>query len=123
MIRGLGPEFDLAQAPAGAVGSFPDGPGEKLWIHEVGAGACGQIAAVLYQLHTPQVDLPVSLDSVFHGAAGLGECRRIQYDQIIALSPGLQLWQQVKDIGTDKLHPVGQPVEGSILPGLGDPQL
>ena len=66
-----------------------DGLGKQLRSHEMGAGAGGQIAAVLHQLHAAQVDLTVALDGVFHGVSGLGEGRRIQdhHIKLFALLP------------------------------------
>ncbi len=63
---------------------------EEFRIHEVGAGAGGQITAVFHQLHPPQVDLPVSLDRFLNGASGLGKCRRVQNDHVELLSLLLQ---------------------------------
>ena len=61
MVTGLGAEFNLTEASAGAPGGLHDGFREEIRIHEMGAGAGGQKAAVFNQLHAPQVNLPVFL--------------------------------------------------------------
>ena len=48
MISGLGPVFHLAQTLVDVPCGLPDGLCKELRGHKVGAGAGGQIAAVLY---------------------------------------------------------------------------
>ena len=72
VVAALGAEIDLAETFVGAVGRFPDGFGEKLRIHEMGAGAGDKKAVVLHQLQTAQIDLRVALHRVFDGIAGFG---------------------------------------------------
>ena len=99
MVRGLGAVFHLAEPLMHAGGRLPDRLGEQGRIHEMGAGAGGQIASVLYQAQAPQVYLPVASDRVLDRAAGLGEGRRVQDDHIEPLTSPFQLGQELKDIG------------------------
>ena len=50
VVAGLGPVFHLAETLVGAGGGFADGFREELRGHKMGAGAGGQVAAVLHQL-------------------------------------------------------------------------
>ena len=70
MVGRLSAVFHLPQALVDVPRRLTDGLGEQLIVHEVGAGAGGQKAAVPDQLHGPQVDLPVSLDRLFHRGCG-----------------------------------------------------
>ena len=58
VVAALGAEIDLAETFVGAVGGFPDGFGETLRIHELGAGAGAEKASVLHPLPAAQIDLP-----------------------------------------------------------------
>ena len=89
----------------------------------MGAGAGGQVAAVLYQLHAAEVDFTVSLYRVLNGIPGLCECRGIQDYHIKLLAFLFQLGQQVEHIRTFKMHPVPNPVEPCVLTGLVHGQL
>ena len=73
MVAGLCPVFYLAQAAVRSPGGFAECLCEQIRIHEMGAGAGGEKAAVFHQSHAAQVDLPVSFDCVFDGVAGFGE--------------------------------------------------
>ena len=110
MIRRLGLKFHLAQTAVDAGGCLSDGLGKELIVHEMGAGAGGQIAAVLYQLHAPEIDLPVSLYGLFDGISGFGKSGGIQDDHIVLFALLFQAGQQVKDVLTDEIHPVGKAV-------------
>ena len=123
MVRRLSAVLHLAEALVAAGGRLADGLGEELGVHEVGAGAGGQVASVLHQLQAPHIDLPVALDGVLHGGPGFGEGGGIQNDYVKFFALPLQLREQVKDVGAEKLHPVGEAVEFGVLPGLGHPQL
>ena len=70
MVGCLGAVFDLAQAAVGAAGCLLNRLCEEFRRHEMGAGAGGEVAAVLYQLHAAQVDLTVALDGIFYRASG-----------------------------------------------------
>ena len=98
MVGCLGTVFYLAEAFVYVCSGLADGLGEQLRVHEVGAGAGGEIAAVLYQLHAAQVDLTVALDSVFDRTAGFGEGRWIQNNHIKLFALLFQLRKQIKDI-------------------------
>ncbi len=78
MIGGLGAVFDLTEPFVGAGGRFADRFGKKLRLHKMRAGAGGEVTAVCEELHTADVDLAVTLNGIFDGAAGLGKSRRIQ---------------------------------------------
>ena len=64
----LGAVFDLAQAAVGAAGCLLNRLCEELRRHEMGAGAGGEVAAVLYQTQTANIDLAVALDGIFDRA-------------------------------------------------------
>ena len=115
MVAALGAEIDLAETFVGAVGRFPDGFGEKLRIHEMGAGAGDEKAAVLHQLQAAQIDLPVALHRVLDGIAGFGEGGRVQNDHAVALPFGFQAGKQVEDIRAGEVHPVLQAVQAGVL--------
>ena len=66
-----GPVLHLSEPFVDISCGLADGFGEQLRSHKVGAGAGGQIAAVLYQLHAPEIDLPVSLYGLFDGILDL----------------------------------------------------
>ena len=78
MIGCLGAVFDLAQAAVGAAGCLLNRLCEELRRHEMGAGAGGEVSAVLYQTQTADIDLAVALDGIFDRAAGFCEGRRIE---------------------------------------------
>ena len=78
MIGCLGAVFDLAQAAVGAAGCLLNRLCEELRRHEMGAGAGGEVTAVLYQAQTADIDLAVALDGIFDRAAGFCEGRRIE---------------------------------------------
>ena len=78
MIRCLGAVFYLAQSLVDVGSGFTYGFCEQLRIHEMGAGAGGEVAAVLYQTHTANIDLALALDGIFDRAAGFCEGRRIE---------------------------------------------
>ena len=59
--RCLGAVFDLAQAAVGAAGCLLNRLCEEFRRHEMGAGAGGEVAAVLYQTQTANIDLAVAL--------------------------------------------------------------
>ena len=63
MVGCLGAVFDLAQAAVGAAGCLLNRLCEELRRHEMGAGAGGEVAAVLYQTQTANIDLAVALDA------------------------------------------------------------
>ena len=77
MVRGLGAVLHLAQPLVDIPGGLANGLGEQLVVYKVGAGAGGEEAAVFYELHGPQVDLPVAGHRFFHGGPGLGKGRGI----------------------------------------------
>ena len=89
-------------------------------VHEVGAGAGGQIAAVLYQLHAAQIDLSVALDGVFHGAAGLGEGGRIQdHHDRISRPRASSFGSRSNTSAHSKASPVSErPFKGRVFRGL-----
>ena len=68
MIRRLRAVFHLAETLMDIAGRLADGLGEQLVIHEMGAGAGGQIASIPDKLHRPQVDLPIAFDGVLNGS-------------------------------------------------------
>lgn len=78
VVAGLGPVFHLAQPFMDISRGFPDGLCEQLRVHEMGTGAGGQVAAVLYQLYAAKIDFAVSLYCVLDGIPGLCKCRGIQ---------------------------------------------
>ena len=94
----------------GAVGRFPDGFGKKLRIHEMGAGAGDEKAAVLHQLQAAQIDFPVALYRVFDRIAGFGEGGRVQDDHAVAFPFGFQPGKQVEHVCAGKMHPVFKAV-------------
>ena len=110
MVGCLGAVFDLAETFVYVSCSFADGLGEQFRIHEMGAGAGRKIATVLHQLHAAQVDLAVAFHSIFDGAAGLRESRRVQNDNIELLALFLQLRKQIEHIGTLEGDAVGKTV-------------
>ena len=65
-------------AAVGAAGCLLNRLCEELRRHEMGAGAGGEVAAVLYQTQTANIDLAVALDGIFDRAAGFCEGRRIE---------------------------------------------
>lgn len=90
----------------GASGRFPDGLCKELKIHKMGAGAGGEKASVLHQLHAPDVDLPVALHRIFDGVPGLCEGRWVQDNYIVLLPVLHQGREQVKHVRLPELHPV-----------------
>ena len=64
MVGCLGAVFDLAQAAVGAAGCLLNRLCEEFRRHEMGAGAGGEVAAVLYQTQTANIDLAVALDGI-----------------------------------------------------------
>lgn len=86
MVGRLRPEFHLAEPAVRISGCFADRLFKELGVHEVGAGAGDEIAAVLHQLHSAEVDLAVAPRCRFDGIAGFGEGRRIQDDHIVLLT-------------------------------------
>ena len=59
---------------------------EEFRRHEMGAGAGGEVAAVLYQTQTANIDLAVALDGIFDRAAGFCEGRRIENHDVKLLT-------------------------------------
>ena len=110
MVGCLGAVFYLTEALVDVGCGLTDGLGEQLRVHEVGTGAGGEVAAVLYQLHAAQVDLTVALDCVFNGTAGFGEGRRIQNNHIEFLALLFQLWKQIKYVGALEGDTLGESV-------------
>ena len=86
-------------------------------------GAGTQIAAVLYQIHAPAVDLFIALGGIFHGIPRFCEGRGIQDHHVELPALPFQLRQQFKHIRARKCHPVRQAVEGRIFRGLIHTQL
>ena len=76
----------------------------------MGAGTGGQIAAVLDQLHSSQVDFPVALHCVFHRVSGFCEGGRIQDDYVEFLALLLQLRKQLEHVGAYEGNAVGEAV-------------
>ena len=122
MIRRLGAEFYLPQPLVYILRGLADGLGKEFRIHEMGAGAGCQVAAVFNQFHAPQVDLPVAFDCFFDGASGLGEGRRVKNDHVEFLPLFLQPREQLKHILAEELHPVGEAVQFRIFSCLGHAQ-
>ncbi len=120
MIGSLRPVLHLSEPFVDISCGLADGFGEQLRSHKVGAGAGSQIAAVLYELHAPQINFTVALDCIFHRASGFGEGRRIQDDYIELLTLFLKLRKQFKYVGADKGNTVRDLVQSGILPGLTD---
>ncbi len=65
MIRRLCPELHLPQPLMHILRRLPDGLGKQFLIHKMGTGAGRQISAVLHQLHSPQIDFPVTFHRFF----------------------------------------------------------
>ena len=118
MVRRLGPVLHLSEPFMYIAGGFTYGFGKQFRVHEMRAGAGGQIAPVLYQLHASQVDFAVALDRVFNGISGLRKRRRVQDDHIVFTAFLLQPGKKAENIGTLKLYLFRQAVEGSVFPGL-----
>ena len=99
-----------------------DGLCKELRIHEMRTGAGCQIPAVLHQLHSPEVDLPVSFNCLLYRTSGLCKRRRIQDHHIVLFSLFFQPRKKIKHVLADKFHPVLKAVERRILSCLRHPQ-
>ena len=94
---------------------LPDGLREQLIGHKMRAGAGCQKAAVLQQLHGTQVDFPIALHCIFHGASGFGKGGRVQNNHIKFSALCLQFGQKRKHILALKFHHILQAVQPCIF--------
>ena len=86
MVRCLGAKFHLAEPHVRIAGGLINCFREKLRIHEMRAGAGDEETAVLYKLHTAEIDLAVTADRRLDGSPGLGKSGRVENDDVILLS-------------------------------------
>ena len=75
------------------------------------ARGSGKIPAARQEAHRAEVNFLVSLFGVVRRAARLGEGRRVEDDEVIGLFVrGLELREQVEDVGGEKVHFVRKAV-------------
>ena len=82
MVGGLLANLDLAQLHAGVVRRLGHDLLEHVFAHEVRARAGGQIPAARQELHGAGVDLLVAAGRLADLRAALGECRRVEHDEV-----------------------------------------
>ena len=111
--------FDLPQLTVGVLCGGVQHLDEQLLGGKVGAAGRGQIAAAGQQLHGAVVDLLVAAHGVLHGAARLGEGRRVQNDKVVGVALFFQPGQQLKGVLAEKVH-VGQTVALGVPLGHGN---
>ena len=76
-----------------------------------------KVAAARQQAHRAQIDLLIPLFGVVRRAARLGKGRRVKDDEVVGLFVrGLELREQVEDVGDQKVHAVFQAVALRVLP-------
>ena len=102
----------------GIPGRLADGLFEEVRVHEVGAGAGDEVAAVSDQLHAAQIDLTVAARGGLDGIAGLGEGGRIEDDDVILLALLDQLGQKSEDVAAQEGDAVLDAVEPRVFPRL-----
>ena len=107
----LGTKFYLPQSLVGTSGCLGNRLLEQLRVHKVGAGTGCQKTAILDQLHSSEIDFPVTLHRIFNGIAGFGKGGRIQNNHIELFSLFLQFGKQIKYICTNKGNPVLQMIQ------------
>ena len=92
------------------VGCLVDGFCEEFVVHEVGARAGAQVAAVFDQLHAAQVDFAVSFDGIFDRVSRFCEGRRVKDDDVEFLAFFFEARKQFKNILADERCHVFQTV-------------
>ena len=105
MVTALRARFDLPQLDARVRGGGAQHSLKAFGGHEVAARRGRKVAAARQQAHRAQVDLLVPLFGVVRRAARLCERRGIEDDEVIGLFVrGLELREQVEDVGGEKVH-------------------
>ena len=89
MVAGLLPRLDLPELHPGVMSGGAEHGLELFRRGKMGAGAGGEVAAVLYQTQTANIDLAVALDGIFDRAAGFCEGRRIEDHDVKLLTSWL----------------------------------
>ena len=120
MIRCLCTVLYLAQSLMDILRCLTDGLCKQLIRHKMRAGTGCEKSAVLYKTHCTEIDLTVSLDSIFYRASGFRKCRRIQYHNIKFLSLLLKLGKKLKNILTEEFHCSVQAVQTGVSSCLQD---
>ena len=115
MVSGLCAVLHLTETFVNVACSFADSFDEQIRCHEVGAGTCAEVTAVLNQFHAAQVDLTVTFDCVLNGVSGFCECRRIKDNHIELFTFLFQLRKKIEDISCDAFYAVGKAIQRCVL--------
>jgi hypothetical protein len=110
MVRRLLSDFHLAQFDICIFCSVMQHIFKIGGVHEMRAGAGGEVAAALQQAHGAVVYLPVAALGGAHGAPALGEGGRVEDDEVVGCALLAQARQQLEDVGGEKVHLPLEPV-------------
>ena len=110
MIHRRMPFFHNPDRNTRTVGSLFQHCPELRIRHEMTAGSRRKIASSWQQAHRGRIDLQVPVPCGGEGPAALGKCRRIKDDHVVGFRCFPQVFQQFKNIRTDKIHPTNQAV-------------
>ena len=119
MVGGLLAHFDLAQLAVSVLCGGAQHLDEQLLGGKMRAACRGEVAAPGQKLHGPVVDLLVAPHGVFHRAAGFGEGRRVEDDEIVGMAFFFEAGQKLEGILAEEIH-VGQAVALRVPLGHGD---
>ena len=119
MVGGLLAHFDLAQLAVSVLCGGAQHLDEQLLGGKMRAACRGEVAAPGQELHGPVVDLLVAPHGVFHRAAGFGESRRVEDDEIVGVAFFFEAGQKLEGVLAEEVH-VGQAVALRVPLGHGD---